>query len=311
MDIRVLKPEERNYTYSNSQQISMQTGLIGHLRADMDSNGEGFFSSWDDFRKDLKTQEFKDEFDEVINELRADGGILSNQKALSNYCHCAPESSFGNDREYGVRVNTDKYAYLMRLNPNKGEYNLYCYCYRRDWLDSHLEKAANGICFIDSSYKDLFRIEDGGKITITLDTGEKLERTCRYIDEVHAEIGNSLYHICQFAEIMERNGSTYAPEKPMLPEVCHSTLPSSGELIVIKFGERGYFRSEFSTDDAAQNRMFADDRNKKQGVTKAQEAAMLAGSMYGWNTPAANPKHYNRQGHPIKPAKKKDRGDER
>ncbi len=60
-----MKPEERNYTYSQSQQISMQTGCIGHLRADMDSSGEGFFSSWDDFRKDLKTQEFKDEFDEV------------------------------------------------------------------------------------------------------------------------------------------------------------------------------------------------------------------------------------------------------
>jgi hypothetical protein len=76
MDFRVMKPEERNYTYSQSQQISMQTGCIGHLRADMDSNGEGFFSSWDDFRKDLKTQEFKDEFDAVINELRKDGGIF-------------------------------------------------------------------------------------------------------------------------------------------------------------------------------------------------------------------------------------------
>ena len=66
MDIRALKPEERNYTYSQSQQISMQTGCIGHLRADMDSNGEGFFSSWDDFRKDLKTQEFKEIVDSGI-----------------------------------------------------------------------------------------------------------------------------------------------------------------------------------------------------------------------------------------------------
>ena len=46
----------------------MQTGFIGYLRADMDSNGEGFFSTWNDFRKDLKTQAFKDEFDEVIAE---------------------------------------------------------------------------------------------------------------------------------------------------------------------------------------------------------------------------------------------------
>ncbi|MEG1269203.1 MAG: hypothetical protein RSD35_08130 [Oscillospiraceae bacterium] len=311
MDIRVLLPNERNYTYSQSQQLSMQTGCIGHLRADMDSNGEGFFSSWDDFRKDLKTQEFKDELDAVINELRKDGNILRNRSTLSKYCFSTPDSSFGNEREYGVRVDTEKYAYLMRLNPHKGEYNLYCYCYRRDWLDSHLEKAEKGIRFINSNYKDLFRIEDGGEITITLDTGEKLERTCRYIDETHAEIGNSLYHICQFAEIMERNGSRYAQEKPILPESCHSTLLSNGELIVIKFGEKGYFPSEFSAVDSSQNRIFADDRNKKQGVTKAQEAAMLAGSVYGWNCPAANPKNYDDNGKPIDPAKKKERGDER
>ena len=83
MDIQILKPEERNYTYSQSQQISMQTGCIGHLRADMDSSGEAFFSSWFDFRKDLKTQEFMDELDEVINELRKDGSFLCDRSTLS------------------------------------------------------------------------------------------------------------------------------------------------------------------------------------------------------------------------------------
>lgn len=41
--IRPVTLPEQNYTYSQSQQISMQTGFIGYLRADMDSNGEGFF----------------------------------------------------------------------------------------------------------------------------------------------------------------------------------------------------------------------------------------------------------------------------
>ena len=40
--IRPVTLPERSYTYSQSQQISMQTGFIGYLRADMDSNGEGF-----------------------------------------------------------------------------------------------------------------------------------------------------------------------------------------------------------------------------------------------------------------------------
>ena len=46
MILRPMTAAEQMYSYSQSQQISMQTGLIGYLRADMDSNGKGFFSSW-------------------------------------------------------------------------------------------------------------------------------------------------------------------------------------------------------------------------------------------------------------------------
>lgn len=202
---------ERMYTYSQSQQISMQTGCIGHLRADMDSNGEGFFSSWDDFRKDLKTQEFKNEFDSLINTLREKGNLLSSRSALSKYCFSTPESAFDNDREYGVRVDTDAYAYMMRLNPNKGEYNLYCYCYRRDWLDHHLEQAERGIRFIDPHYKEKFRLRDGGRICVQGNDGVRFDETCRYIDDYHLEVGRTLYHICEFAERMEKNGNTVEP----------------------------------------------------------------------------------------------------
>ena len=50
LDMRALTEKEDKYTFSNSMQISMQCGLIGHLRADMDSDGNGFFSSWEDYR---------------------------------------------------------------------------------------------------------------------------------------------------------------------------------------------------------------------------------------------------------------------
>ena len=198
----------------------------------------------------------------------------------------------------------------MRLNPHKGEYNLYCYCYVREWLDRHLKQAERGIRFITPHYDEKFRIPDGDKIRITSSWGETNDHICRYIDEYHLEVGNNLYHICELAELMERNGATITPLRSSLPESCHSVLPSSGELIVIKHGEKGYFPSEFSSADEAENRIFADDRNTKNGVSKAQEAAMLAGSMFGWDAPAADPKNYDENGTPIQ-MKQKDRGDAR
>jgi hypothetical protein len=83
-----------------------------------------------------------------------------------------------------------------------------------EWLDHHIREAEKGIRFINSRYSELFCIADGEKIEVTNSVGEKSEYVCRYIDEYHTEVGNNLYHICQFAEIMERNGSEYTPVEP-------------------------------------------------------------------------------------------------
>lgn len=310
LDMRALTEKEDKYTFSNSMQISMQCGLIGHLRADMDSDGNGFFSSWEDFRKELKTDEFKDEFDKVINSLREEGDILYNRKSLAKYCYSSPQAKINNEQDYyGVRVDTQKYAYLCRLNPNKGEYNLYCYCYIKDWLDKHIRSAEKGIRFITPEYKEKFRISDGEKIRITFSDGEVKDRVCRYIDDSHVEVGDDLYHICEFAERMEQCGATFIPLRSDLPEVCYSILPSTGDVIIIKHGESGYYRCEYSTEDKAFNREFANDRNANLGVSKAQVEAMLAGSMYGWDVPAADSKSYDENGTLLRNTK--DRGDAR
>ena len=317
MTIRPLRSDEQKYAYAQSQQIKMQTGMIGYLRGDFDSTGTGFYTTWFDEVKSRKTDEFKAELDEVINALRFDeqyGGALKDRSALAAYCRRTPESSFGGDgREFGFRADTEQYSYMLRLNPNRGEYNLYCYCYQRKWLDRHLQQAERGIRFINPNYKELFRIPDGDKIRITYADGEKADRTCRYIDDYHVEIGsgwNSLLHICQFAEMMEQNGSTVIPLRSSLPEQCYSVLPDTGELIIIKKGESGYYRTDIDMGSKAENRALADEYNVKLGVSKAQEQAMSAGSMFGWAVPAADPKNYDESGQPIRP-KHKDRGDAR
>ena len=221
LSIRVMTGAEHLYCYTQSSQIKCQTGNIGYLRADMDTNGQGFFSTWNTFQKELKTDEFKAEFDDVINQLR-NSGFLKNRTELEKYCFSHPEAAISLDRnEFGFRVDTDKYSYMMRLNPNKGEYNLYCYCYQKYWLDRHLKEAERGIRFIDSHYKELFRLRDGGKIRITWPDGEKEEKICRYIDSTHLEVGSgplSIYHICEFAERIEGGCGAVEPVEDVITE---------------------------------------------------------------------------------------------
>lgn len=244
LTIRPMTKPEQMYSYTQSSQIMGQTGCIGHLRADMDSDGNGFFSTWDDHRGYLKTDAFKAEFDAVINRLRFGpsdiNGIrhpdeetfLANRSTLSQYCWSQPSARMeGADENYGFRVDTDAYTYMMRLNPNKGVYNLYCYCYRRDWLDQHLKNAERGIRFIDPSYNNKFKVPDGGRIQITYADGEVSEKICRYIDEYHLEVGYgscNLFHICEFAERMEQIGAKVKP-LDQLPEAKKEKMKRSHE----------------------------------------------------------------------------------
>ena len=67
------------------------------------------------------------------------------------------------------------------------------------------------IRFINSNYDDLFRVADGATIQIAFPT-ETIIKACKYIDDYHTKIGNEIFHICQFAEMMERVSAKYVPE---------------------------------------------------------------------------------------------------
>ena len=78
--------------------------------------------------------------------------------------------------------------------------------------------ANSTIQFIDSDYRELFRIPDGGSIKITYPPGDgrgTITRACKAHGSHHFQTlgsGGDTYHICQFAEIMERLGAKYELE---------------------------------------------------------------------------------------------------
>lgn len=307
MMLRPMTNVERMYSYTQSEQIMAQAGCVGHLRADFGTDGNEFFFSWDDHREGLRSANFLQEFDEVIGALREDAqfeGILKNRSTMASYCRNHCNGAFGNNREYGFRADTSHYSYLLRLNPNRGEYNLYCYCYVRQWLERHMRQAEKGIRFITPDYKEKFRIADGDKVRYFTKSGEEREPTCRYIDDYHFQVssglGENIYHICEFAEQFESHGCQgIIPLRQSLPEMCFSVQETTGEQIVITRGKAGYALAN-EDQNVLPSREAADAANQVMGVTKAQEAAMVAGSMFGWDTPAADPKHYNEQGMPVR-----------
>ena len=123
----------------------------------------------------MKTDEFKSALDEVINALRSEEyGLLKSRTAMAQYAGKYPVSAFqGNyTTEYGFRADTEKHSFLIRYNPARGDYNFYCYCYVREWLDRHMEKGEpwNPLYHAGLQRKK-FKIPDGDKIRITLSDG--------------------------------------------------------------------------------------------------------------------------------------------
>ena len=92
-----------------------------------------------------------------------------------------------------------------------------------------------------------------------------------------------------------------------LPPLCLAIEPSSGNLINIKRCICGYFLSDRNIPGEREyNLETAEHANKRLGVTKAQATAMVAGSMFGWNCPAADPKSYDENSKMIPPRRRDD-----
>lgn len=74
-----------------------------------------------------------------------------------------------------------------------------------------MDEKDRSIRFINSDYDTLFKIPDGGTIEVQFPDHTFIAR-CEYLDDYHTKIGDTVFHICQFAELVESQSGTVRPE---------------------------------------------------------------------------------------------------
>lgn len=212
-----------NYYYTNPNSFFQNNnpeetiGIIGYLRGDFASNGVGFYTTWFDMHPELKTQEFKEEFDNVINELRE--GILKDRSSMKDaivkHPNCAIDLASGTSR--GVFVETEHYEYAFRLIGDKGSYDFYCYCADKNVQPSHLRNARR---FRDENGQLTKSIEEVSKLTQT-------EALNYYIDGDIYDFGGKPYIFRKSGRDMMFESKTgglmnFSPDKigTLLPDVA-------------------------------------------------------------------------------------------
>jgi hypothetical protein len=90
-----------------------------------------------------------------------------------------------------------------------------------------------------------------------------------------------------------------------MPVITSNVLPKAAFVFIpgnapghrighVELGMHGYYKSTLDSPlySEEQARSIVADFNRRLGVSPAQSEAMKSGSMFGWDTPAANPATY-------------------
>ena len=109
------------------------------------------------------------------------------------------------------------------------------------------------IRFIDTNYRTLFTLPDGGNLRMIFPDGKSKVSRCRYVDEYHTEVAGRVYHICEFAGHMERGGIACAPEEP-LPRQTDKQAFQERRFLRAPFG--AYAIYQLTREEATRNLRF-------------------------------------------------------
>ena len=129
-----IEADKQNWLYSGRSEADLERGCIGHLRGDFEKGTGELWTTWFDHLDQLKTSDFRDDLQKTIQDLRKEDGLLSDFATMRKLC--TPEASTG-DGNYGFRMENSRYEYYLRCKPQRGDYNVYLYCYDKTAQRGH------------------------------------------------------------------------------------------------------------------------------------------------------------------------------
>lgn len=74
-----------------------------------------------------------------------------------------------------------------------------------------MDEKDHSIRFINSNYDTLFHIPDGGIVEVRF-PDRAFSAKCEYLDDYHTLVGDTVFHICEFAKMVERTDSGFRYE---------------------------------------------------------------------------------------------------
>ena len=128
--LEAITQSEFEFTFKPDKS-DIKRGCMGYLRGDFGS-GEQFYYTWFDEDEGLKTEEFEQEFDDLVNYFRESESVplLKSRADMGKVLQYIGAAPYKNDENIkGIKVVTENHTYYMRCFSQSGDYNFYIFCY--------------------------------------------------------------------------------------------------------------------------------------------------------------------------------------
>lgn len=213
--MRPTTSDERMYLYPQFREMLDGCGGIGYMVGEFDAYRPNFKPAWRELDGQMESPQFHKDLRFVVSALRKRthyGRVLASRDEMMAYCKAHPDSKLPAPAidQYGFRLDTGVYTYLLRCYIMDASYAFRIHAFRSVQFNEHLQNAGGGIVFAGNDDVELFRLKDGGEIIVSGGGDEKYYR-CRYVTRTRVAIEDDIFNLRAYVQAKLSSGKTIVP----------------------------------------------------------------------------------------------------